>query len=109
MQDGALVIKEGFGNDSWLDLESGIQIRFEPGGQYRTGDYWLIPARTASSNIEWPCSDGNPLARPPVGIYHHFAPLSIVKVDSLSNVDARDCRLAFRLKLQRPEVVRRKP
>jgi len=109
IQDGAVVIKEGLGDNSWLDLENGIRIRFDPGGQYRTGDYWLIPARVETGSIEWPCSDGNPLAKPPVGIYHHFAPLSIINVDALGKVNVRDCRLAFRLELQRPVVVRRKP
>jgi hypothetical protein len=109
IQDGAVVIREGLGDNSWLDLENGIRIRFDPGGQYRTGDYWLIPTRAETGSIEWPCSDGNPLARPPFGIYHHFAPLSIINVDSLGEVNVRDCRLAFRLKLQRPVVVRRKP
>lgn len=109
IQDGAIVIKEGLGENSWLDLERGIRIRFDPGGKYRTGDYWLIPARAVTGGIEWPCSDGSPLARPPFGICHHFAPLSIINVDALGSVSARDCRSAFRLKSQRPVVIRRKP
>ena len=109
IQEGAVLIREGSDDNSWLDLENGIRIRFDPGGQYRTGDYWLIPARAETGSIEWPCSDGNPLATPPHGIYHHFAPLSIINVNELGKVNARDCRLAFCLKLQRPGVVRRKP
>ncbi|NIO27661.1 MAG: hypothetical protein GTO29_03805 [Candidatus Latescibacteria bacterium] len=109
IQDGAVVIREGSDDNSWLDLENGIRIRFDPGGQYRTGDYWLIPARAETGGIEWPCSDGNPLSKPPFDIYHHFAPLSIINVDELGKVNVRDCRLAFRLKLQRPVVVKKKP
>jgi len=109
IQDGAVVIKEGLGDNSWLELENGIRIRFDPGGQYCTGDYWLIPARTETGNIEWPYYDGNPLAKPPAGIYHHFAPLSIINIDDLGKINVRDCRLAFRPKLQRPVVVRKKP
>jgi hypothetical protein len=48
----AAVIEEG----KWLTLENGIQIWFEPGATYRTGDYWLIPARTATGDVEWPSS-----------------------------------------------------
>jgi len=109
IHDGAVVIQEGLDEGNWLDLESGIRIRFEPGGQYQTGDYWLIPARTETGDIEWPCTDGSPLARPPFGICHHFAPLSIIKVDAQGKVNASDCRLAFRLKSRRPIVIRRKP
>ena len=61
------MIIEGLDDSSWLDLENGIRIRFEPGGHYRTGDYWLIPARAESGSIEWPYSAGNPLAKPPFG------------------------------------------
>ena len=104
IQDGAIVIKEGLSENSWLDLENGIRIRFEPGGKYCTGDYWLIPARTQTGSIEWPCSDGSPTARPPFGICHHFAPLSIVNFDTQGKVNVRDCRLAFRVKSQRPVV-----
>src|SRR5690606_17716478 len=25
----------------WIDLEDGVQVHFEPGGTYRTGDHWL--------------------------------------------------------------------
>jgi len=44
--DNAALIVEG---ESWLSLEDGIQIQFQPASgstpnQYRTGDYWLIPA-----------------------------------------------------------------
>ena len=108
IHDGAVVIKEGLSENSWLDLENGIRIHFDPGGKYCTGDYWLIPARTQTGSIEWPCSDGSSLARPPFGICHHFAPLSIVNVDTQGKVNVRDCRLAFRVKSQRPVVIRRK-
>jgi hypothetical protein len=67
----------------WLDLEDGIQVQFAAGGSYRSGDYWLIPARVATGSIEWPNTpdaNGKPLweARPPRGIEHHYAPLGFV-------------------------------
>ncbi|MGH9880194.1 MAG: DUF6519 domain-containing protein, partial [Pyrinomonadaceae bacterium] len=62
--DGSILIQEtplGMPNDdaNWMDLEDGIQIRFADGGEYRTGDYWLIPARVATGNIEWPASESD--------------------------------------------------
>jgi hypothetical protein len=65
----------------WIDLEDGIQVQFAKGGSYRSGDYWLIPARVARGTIEWPFTldaNGVPLwqARPPLGVEHHYAPLS---------------------------------
>jgi hypothetical protein len=58
----------------WFDLEDGVQIQFSAGGNYRTGDYWLIPARVATGNVEWPQADEhNPQPLPPHGIEHHYA------------------------------------
>jgi len=74
--DNAAFIQESDG-DFWLALEDGVEIQFEPAApgkpqQYRTGDYWLIPARTATADVEWPTetvtdvqgnTSGTPLAR----------------------------------------------
>jgi hypothetical protein len=68
----------------WLDLEDGVQISFETGGTsgnggaYRTGDYWLIPARTATGDVEWPGTVEAPEALAPHGVEHHYAPLAII-------------------------------
>lgn len=106
--NGTALIEEH--NDAmWLMLEDGVQIQFQPAPaprthQYHTGDYWLIPARTATGNVEWPSetvtdAQGNttttPLAEPPLGIRHHYAPLGVVTVASggkvtLVNADSRD-------------------
>jgi hypothetical protein len=62
----------------WLSLEDGVQVRFDPSGEYRSGDYWLIPARVAGGpdgGIEWP--DGAGL-QPPRRSEHHYAPLGFV-------------------------------
>jgi hypothetical protein len=63
----------------YIGLENGIQVQFSPEGTYHTGEYWLIPARTLTGDIEWPrdASD-NPLAQLPHIIDHHYAPLAIV-------------------------------
>ncbi|MGN6565104.1 MAG: DUF6519 domain-containing protein [Thermomicrobiales bacterium] len=77
--DNALTIVETTtGADGWLDLEDGVQLQFQPGGNYRSGDYWLIPARTSTGDVEWPGSAAQPFARPPAGIAYAYAPLALV-------------------------------
>jgi hypothetical protein len=66
---------------SWLDLEDGVQVEFA-NGTYATGDYWLIPARTLTGDVEWPLDTvNNPIAEPPKGIHRHFCKLGIVEFD----------------------------
>jgi hypothetical protein len=89
--DNALLIQEG----RWLTLEDGVQIWFEPApaGQqqhYRASDYWLIQARTAIGDVQWPqVEDGQgrlmPDARPPYGVEHHYAPLAIISFGADGN------------------------
>ncbi len=79
--DGALQVEEG----KPLTLEDGVQIVFAiaPAGKthtYRAGDYWMIPARVATGDVEWPRSGGQPVALPPHGVMHHYAPLGIINV-----------------------------
>jgi hypothetical protein len=66
---------------SWLDLENGVQVQFAS-GTYANGDYWLIPARTLTANIDWPLDgSGNPVAEPPKGIHKHYCRLAVVQFD----------------------------
>ena len=89
--DNALPIQESptrAGQVVWIDLEDGVQIQFSARGRYRTGDYWLIPARATTRNIEWPQDEqSNPRQLPPHGIEHHYALLGFVgpgrKVESI--------------------------
>jgi hypothetical protein len=79
----------------WIDLEDGIQIRFEAGGEYHSGDYWLIPARVATKKIEWPseadaAGEATPVLLPARGIEHHYAPLGFVRWDG-DNVTLHAC------------------
>jgi hypothetical protein len=97
LQEGAAVIVEGTGEKNWLKLEDGIQIQFQQldaGASYRTGDYWLIPARTATGDIEWPglAENDEPEAQPPHGVEHYYAPLAIIVVDDGSATVDDDCR-----------------
>ncbi|HJU52951.1 MAG TPA: DUF6519 domain-containing protein, partial [Pyrinomonadaceae bacterium] len=80
----------------WVDLEGGIQIEFSE-GTYRAGDYWLIPARTATAEIEWPpfgVPNADPQPQPPRGIRHHYCRLATLKFDEVVSV-RDDCRDFF--------------
>ena len=87
--DCALVLEE----DNWLLIEDGIQVYFESAIHgaphiYRTGDYWLIPARTGTGDIEWPGSANDLESIFPHGVHHCYAPLAIVGEES----QTLDCR-----------------
>jgi hypothetical protein len=88
----------------WIELESGIKVQFYPNRTYRTGDYWLIPSRTATNDIEWPsdradedvtladnqgASVSQPLPQPPNGIEHQYALLAIVEVADVKDKDQK--------------------
>jgi hypothetical protein len=93
--DQLLEVKEG----KWLPLEHNIEVRLEPGGYYRTGDYWLIPARTSIQDIVWPTTHDTPEAVTPHGVEHFYAPLGIVTVlpdDNIVNQAADDCRYVIK-------------
>ncbi|MGW2517713.1 DUF6519 domain-containing protein [Streptomyces sp. NPDC001617] len=88
LKGGAVPVTEG----EWLPLEDGVEVYFAKGGGYRTGDHWLIPARTATGSVEWPTDPARrPLLQGPAGIARHLAPLALVKGEE----SAVDLRLAF--------------
>ncbi|WP_432177608.1 DUF6519 domain-containing protein [Streptomyces sp. NBC_00063] len=88
LKGGAVPVAEG----EWLPLEDGVEVYFATGGTYRTGDHWLVPARTATGSVEWPTDPARrPLLQGPAGIARHFAPLALVKGEE----SAVDLRLAF--------------
>jgi len=114
LKEGAIPIKEREGDGEketdWITIENGIEIQFVPATDgdphhYRTGDYWLIPARVATGDIEWPIEtgldgkpvliDGNksPGKKEPFGIQHHYAPLAILNTGSGELPDC--CRCLF--------------
>jgi hypothetical protein len=99
LTDGAVPGQAG----RWLDLEDGLQVQFEPGSNFRSGDYWLIPARVATGQIEWPVdASGAPALLPPRGIEHHYAPLAWVAWNANSLGLKQDCRLKFTVTLTSP-------
>ena len=91
--DRAIPIQEG----KTVPLEDGVQITFEKsiGTVYHTGDYWLIPARTATRDIEWPQESGHAVAQPPQGITHHFCRLAVLSYDGNVWKRIHDCRRLF--------------
>jgi len=77
LDEGAVPVATGKGQQGgWIDLEDGVQVRFAPERDYRSGDYWLVPARVATGRLEWrEDADGQALLQAPRGIRHHYAPL----------------------------------
>ncbi|MGH3309888.1 MAG: DUF6519 domain-containing protein [Streptomyces sp.] len=88
LKGGAVRVEEG----RWLPLEDGVEVYFAADGRYRSGDHWLIPARTVTGSVEWPVDAARrPLLRGPSGIQVHYAPLAWV----LGEGSPSDLRLAF--------------
>ena len=70
----------------WIRLEKGIEVRFTEGQVARVGDYWTIPARTATGSVLWPSG----VARPPQGMGRYFAPIAVVDGDgAITSVQRR--------------------
>ena len=81
--------------DGFVDLEEGVQVRFED-GDYESGDYWLIPARTTLADVEWPRNEaGTPLPQARRGIEHHVARLGVVTIGGGLVQGVTDCRPQF--------------
>ena len=92
LSEGAIQIQY----DKWFALEDGVQVQFPAPAapdkfEFRSGDYWLIPARVASRDIEWPweneddaSAEGTERKRralPPHGVTHHYALLGLLLAD----------------------------
>lgn len=90
--DGAISIarESAGGTNRWIDLENGVQIRFSENGEYRPGDYWLVPARTATGKIDFP-------ELPPRGPRHHYAPILVTRPQygPYGGREVQDCRKWF--------------
>jgi hypothetical protein len=99
MPDGPITVAIPVDNDGWVPLEDGVEVRFQA-GSFETGDYWLIPARTLTGDVEWPhdaSSPPQPLTQLPHGIRHHYCRLALLNFsqDIWTAVDDGDCRLLF--------------
>ncbi len=96
MPNGPATVEAAGGGDTWLALEDGVEVRFQSGG-YRTGDYWLIPARTATSDVEWPKDETTsaPIPGGPMGIHHHYCRLALLGFTGSTWTPIHDCRDLF--------------
>ena len=92
VKDGTRKVNEKDTLDGFIRLEDGVEIKFE-NGQYRTGDYWLIPARTATADVEWPKDQsGDPIPQGKHGIQHHISPIGLLNFDAAKNLAVQqDC------------------
>lgn len=98
-QTGASATANGVASKpDFIPLEDGVEVRLEA-GDYRTGDYWTIPARTAIGEIEWPpfaVPNTAPQPVPPAGIRHHFCRLAILAFSAETKAwTVTDCRKLF--------------
>ena len=80
--------------DGYIDLEDGIQVKFSP-DPFRSGDYWIIPARTILKDIEWPRNGKSPNTTPPNRVTHHYSPLALVEFEQNRTKLVTDYRNAF--------------
>lgn len=82
--------------DGWVELEDGVEVRFTS-GKYRVGDYWTIPARTATADIEWPADVDGKKARflPPEGVLRAFSRLALLGCSGGDWSVLSDCRQLF--------------
>lgn len=76
------------------ELEHGLKVQFNLEDDYRSGDYWLIPARTSSGNIEWDENNAGWVER--FGVEHHYCRLAVLFQDNSGNWSlVKDCRKLF--------------
>jgi hypothetical protein len=98
--DGFGIVAPGTEAQGYQELEDGVQVRWED-GPFHTGDHWLVPARTATASdqggtVEWPKEGANHgVARPPLGIHHHYCRLATITVTQTSTDLLTDCRCLF--------------
>ncbi|MEO8370979.1 MAG: DUF6519 domain-containing protein [Candidatus Solibacter sp.] len=86
-----LVAATKAGVNGWIGLEDGLQVKFpDKPEQYDTGQYWTIPARSATGDIIWPQDAGKPAALRPQGTDHAYAPLALITFKPDKTVDKVD-------------------
>ena len=94
--NGLPVSEVGPTSRNWIPLEDGVEIQFlgERGTshRYEVGDYWQIPARTITGDVEWPGPVDNPDFLPAHGIIHCYAPLAMVTRNNNETFTVNDLR-----------------
>jgi photosystem II stability/assembly factor-like uncharacterized protein len=80
--------------DGWITLEDGVEVQFGA-GQFSPGDFWTIPARTVTADIEWDRNGLTPVFRRPDGTLHHYAALALLQLNGGTWSTVADCRPVF--------------
>jgi hypothetical protein len=97
---GTIVVTES--ENGWIELEDGVQIKFLPqtgteAHYYKSGDWWWIPARTATGDVEWPRDEGGaPIAQKPIDPGHRYAPLALIDFNASPSPSIDDLRRVFK-------------
>lgn len=94
-------VLEGITNQDWRDLEDGVQVRLRAGDgpdgearRYRVGDWWTIPARTNTGDVEWPTENDG--WRTAAGIRHGYCRLAVLEyAEGAGWSGPEDCRRLF--------------
>lgn len=78
----------------WTALEAGVEVEFA-GQSFRPCDYWTIPARTLSSDVDWPRAGAVARFEPPAeaGVGHAVLAVAERAADGIWTV--KDCRRRF--------------
>jgi hypothetical protein len=94
--DGELSVTVPATNNGWIPLEDGVEIKFQT-GTFRTGDHWLIPARTLTHDVEWDTEAGTGPEgfQRRHGILHHYCPLAIGPLTANGWGPLTSCRRLF--------------
>src|SRR5262249_28179759 len=78
-----------------VPLENGIVVTFSrpDEAQFQRGDFWLIPARTATGAIYGPTTNNG--GAPPYGPARHLAPLAQINPQANPDKQVQDLRSLF--------------
>jgi hypothetical protein len=82
--------------NTWMPIEEGVEVWFGD-GHYAERAWWLIPARTATADIEWPpfqVPNTEPIPQPPSGINRSFCRIGTIDSE-VSPWIFGDCRNFF--------------
>jgi hypothetical protein len=77
--------------DHPIELEAGLELQFG-GSTMRSGDYWLIAARTADGSVTWPDATDASDPQPPHGICIQRCALALLRREEGSWTVLRDLR-----------------
>lgn len=117
--DGIPVVENsGEEENDWIKLEDGLQIQFPAVNEsqaplYKTGDYWIIPARTATGDVQWPKEKDSwgklvPKKLHPHGVQHYYAPLAVVTKGAEGNIKTpKDMRRSLHKPWIEPQALKK--